>query len=187
MINLNQNVVEAYSDRIGGSQNSKLVLSNVRGRGYDLENCRFFQHGFLISSGCKDICTRSSRDCSIYHKCGGHTWFVKPGPFQRASYLGLVKVYPQIYTNAKNFETVLMDIPINEFFAIKIGKGSLFDRALIGCYLISSGDFYYSPIFNLMYNTLGYRISSNGIVLEFQKEKLKILLKRILEIPDINS
>jgi DEAD/DEAH box helicase domain-containing protein len=187
MINLNQNIIEAYSDKVGGSQNCKLVLSNVRGRGYDLENCRFCQYGFLISSESKSICTRSSRDCSIYHKCSGQKWFVKPEPPQRTSYLGLVKVYPQIYTNAKNFETVLMDIPMNEFLTVKIGKGSLFDRALIGCYLISSGDFYYSPMFNLMHNTLGYRISSNGIVLEFEREKLKILLKRMLEIPDINS
>jgi DEAD/DEAH box helicase domain-containing protein len=187
MINLNQNIIEAYSDKIGGSQNSKLVLSNLRKGGYDLENCRFCQYGFLISSERKDVCTRSSRDCSIYHKCYGQKWFVKPEPPQRTSYLGLVKVYPQIYTNAKNFETVLMNIPLNEFFTIKIGKGSIFDRALIGCYLVSSGDFYYSPMFSLMHNTLGYRISSNGIVLEFDKEKLRILLKRILEIPDVNS
>jgi superfamily II DNA/RNA helicase len=187
MINLNQNIIEAYSDKIGGSQDSKVVLGNIKEKGYDLENCRFCQYGFLISSESKNVCTRSSKDCSIYHNCGGQKWFVKPEPPQRTSYLGLVKVYPQIYTNARNFETVLMNISINEALTIQIGKGSLFDRALIGCYLVSSGDFYYSPMFSLMNNTLGYRISSNGIALTFEKEKLKILLKRILEKPNIKS
>jgi superfamily II DNA/RNA helicase len=187
MINLNQTIIEAYSDKVGGSQNSKLVLSNLRRRGFDLENCRFCQFGFLISSENKNSCTRTARDCSLYHKCNGQKWFVKPTPPQRTSYLGLVKVYPQIYTNAKNFETLLMDMPINEFLTIKLGKGSLFDRAVIGCYLISSGDFYYSPMFSLLHNTLGYRVSSNGIILEFQKEKLKVILERMLEIPEIRS
>jgi DEAD/DEAH box helicase domain-containing protein len=188
MINLNENIIEAYSDPIGGSQDSKIVLSNRRDKSsfYDLENCRFCQYGFMISSEQKNICTRTNRDCSIYHKCNGRKWFIKPEPPQRTSYLGLVKVYPQIYTNANNFETVLMDIPINEVLIIKIGKGSLFDRALIGCCLVSSGDFYYSPSFTLIHNTLGYRISSNGLILEFKKDILKVLLKRLLKIPNIS-
>jgi hypothetical protein len=189
MLNLNENVLEAFSDTIGGSQNCKIVLSNVRTSylPHDLENCRFCRYGFIISSEQRDVCTRTRGDCSVYHTCGGTKWFIKPEPPQRTSYLGLVKVYPQIYTNAKNFESDLMTIPIGKGLVIKLGKGSLFDRALVGCYLISSGDFLYSPIFNLVHNTLGYRISSNGIVLEFEKGELKQLLKKILETPDIFS
>jgi DEAD/DEAH box helicase domain-containing protein len=187
MINLNQTIIEAYSDKVGGSQNSKVVLSNLKEKGFDLENCRFCQFGFLITSENKNSCVRTAKDCSLYHKCNGQKWFVKPIPPQRTSYLGLVKVYPQIYTNAKNFETILMDIPINDYLTVKLGKGSLFDRALIGCYIISSGDFYYSPMFSLQHNTIGYRVSSNGIVLEFQKDKLKIMLKRMLEMPELRS
>jgi hypothetical protein len=189
MLNLNKNILEAYSDTIGGSQNSRLVLGNVR-TGYpshDLENCRFCRYGFIITSEQRDVCTRTRGDCSVYHTCSGTKWFIKPEPPQRTSYLGLVKVYPHIYTNAKNFESNLMTIPIGGSLVIKLGKGSLFDRALVGCYLISSGDFFYSPMFNLIHNTLGYRISSNGIVLEFKNEELKQLLKKILEIPDIYS
>jgi superfamily II DNA/RNA helicase len=189
MLNLNENVLEAFSDTIGGSQNCRIVLGNIKTSHppHDLEKCRFCRYGFVISSEQKDVCIRTRKDCSLYHTCGGTKWFIKPEPPQRTSYLGLVKVYPQIYTNAKDFESVLMTIPIGKGLVVKLGKGSLFDRALVGCYLISSGDFLYSPMFNLVHNTLGYRISSNGIVLEFEKEELKQLLKKILEIPDIYS
>jgi len=103
----------------------------------------------------------------------------------RTSYIGLVKVYPQIYTDAKKFESEILNVPLSKGMIVKFGKGSLFDRAIIGCHLVSSGDFFYSPMFNLMRDTLGYRISSNGILIEFDKEALKQLLKSILETPDV--
>ncbi len=183
MLNLNTNIIEALSDR---PQNCKLVLSNMRkGSLHDIENCRFCLYGFMITSEQKEICTRTSRDCPLYGRgCRGTTWFIKPKPPYRTSYLGLVKVYPQVYTNAKKFEEEILNVPITKNLTIKFGKGSLFDKALIGCYLVSSGgmlSFLYPPMFTLTHNTLGYRISSNGIIVEFDKKVLKSMIKNILE------
>lgn len=186
MINLNDNVVEAISNSVYGSQNSKLIISNTK-KGYlphDIESCRFCFHGFIITSQQREVCSRTFKDCTLFPQCQGKKWFRGPKPpYYRTPYLSLVKVYSQIYSNATPFKPTIMEITVGKNIVLKLGKGSLFDRALIGCYLISGGsqmNFIYPPTFNLTHNTLGYRISSNGICVEFDKKYLKSILKTLL-------
>lgn len=194
MLNLNDNILEAYSDNPG--QNSKIILSNVQksGMSYDLEACRFCTYGFVLTSKQTKVCPRSIRDCSYYTPCQGTKFFQGPNPpFVRTSYLSIVKVYPRIYTHAKSPDHILEEIKIIDLpLQIKttLFKGSMFDRAITGCYMVSTGsniNFIYPPVFNLTTETLGYRISTNGIRLEFDKNKLVSIVKELLKNSKIYS
>jgi len=192
MINLNDNIVEAFSE----GNNSKIVISNTK-KGYyphDIEGCRFCFYGFMITSQQTDFCYRKNAkepSCPLSWQCDGRKWFKGPKPpYYRTPYLSLVKVYSQIYSNATSYKHIVINLPINENINLKLGKGSIFDRALVGCYLLSGGSqmrFLYPPTFNLTHNTLGYRISSNGISIEFDKKNLKLMLGEILKKPEVYS
>jgi superfamily II DNA/RNA helicase len=191
MLNLNENIVEANSDSFG--QDSKIILSNKKGsQPYDLEACRFCTYGFVLTSKQTNVCPRTIRDCSYFTPCKGTKFFQGPKePFIRTSYLSLLKVYPKIYSYAKEPDHIIETIPIIENgqkVTLRLFQGSMFDRALVGCYMVSSGkvfNFVYPPTFNLVNETLGYRISTNGIRVEFDREKLKNLIADLLKIPEV--
>lgn len=185
MLDLNKTIISAISKR--GITKSKLVLSNNRYLGnYNIDKCRFCRYGLFLTTENVDSCTFN--ECGLYHKCRGTKYFKIPRD-QRTSYLGLVKVYPQIYTSATDFTNTIENFSLdsNNSVIVKMGKGSKFSRAMTGVCIFSK-EFYFPIIFTLSKDTIGYEISSNGIALQFDENILKSMVEKIIkEKDDIRS